>query len=143
VRDLQWDIIEMLDRNHVAESFDTKWKQYSFVPGAKRGHWLPVLWEIERCLKSWFYSCLKMDEDDEVRTAKWLGATKHYLGFDWSGKSDAGAVRLLDEFVRETASLITKVHSRFSTQLFECLNSMKAKLASKGVSWKNSWDARV
>jgi hypothetical protein len=62
---------------------------------------------------------------------------------DWSGKDDAEAVRLLDEFVHETASLITKVHSRFSTQLCECLNSMKANLASKGISWKNSWDARV
>jgi hypothetical protein len=39
VRDLQWDIIEMLYRNHVAKSFDTKWKQYSFVPGAKRGRY--------------------------------------------------------------------------------------------------------
>jgi hypothetical protein len=107
----------MLDRNHVATSFDTTWKQYSSVPGAKRGRWLPVVREIEHRLRMWFYSCLKMAEDDEVRTAKWLGATKHYLESDWSGKNDAEAGRLLDEFVSETVSLITKVHSRFSTQL--------------------------
>jgi hypothetical protein len=51
---VEWDIIQMLDRDHVAKSFDEKWKQYSFMPGAKPGRWLPVMREIEHGLKMWF-----------------------------------------------------------------------------------------
>jgi hypothetical protein len=39
--------------------------------------------------------------------------------------------------------LISRVQTRFSTQLSESLNAMKAKLASKGISWKVSWAARM
>jgi hypothetical protein len=35
--------------------------------------------EIELGLNMWIYSCLGKDEDDDVRTAKWLGATKCFL----------------------------------------------------------------
>jgi hypothetical protein len=144
VRALEWDISEMLDRNHVAKSFDIKMKGHLFVPGTRRGHWLPVLREIEHGLEMWCYSCLKMDDDDDdIRTAKRLGAKKHWVKSGWNDKGDGEAVKLLDEFTCDTGHLIRKVHSRFSTQLCECLNSMKAKLASKGISWKNSWDARV
>jgi hypothetical protein len=113
VRDLELDVFEMLDRSHVAKSFDTKSKSYSFVPGQCVVGWLPVMREIEHGVKTWFYSCLTMDEEEvdvrteevDVRTAKWLGATKHYIESGWSGNDDPDAVRLLGEFVRVAVSL--------------------------------------
>jgi hypothetical protein len=53
------------------------------------------------------------------------------------------AVRQLGLFVEATVDLFTKIEAGASTQLVECVASMKAHTAPKLISRGPSWFARV
>jgi hypothetical protein len=151
VADLEWSVVEMLDRNHAVKSYETRWKNAAYLPGTPRGEWIPYMKEIRQGLKMRFYTCLKMDGDAVERRREWMGAYEHFTQMPrqgsrrqpWSAREDPQAQERLRQFLESVADLLEKVRTRFSTQLCECLNSMKAKLACKGISWKRSWEARV
>jgi hypothetical protein len=50
--------------------------------------------------------------------------------------------RRLRAFVDAAKPLFDQIQSEFSTQVNECYHSMRAKYASKRISWKASWGAR-
>jgi hypothetical protein len=92
-----------------------------------------------------------MDGDESERRREWMSAFEHFTSMPamgsrrkpWSARGDERARALLTQFLLSVVALLAKVQTRFSTQLCECLNSLKAKLACKGISWKRTWEARV
>jgi hypothetical protein len=101
--------------------------------------------ELGPRLKMWFYVVMKMDDEPGERRRMWEGSFAHFTDqkHRWSGWNDEPAKALLKQFLDASVALVNKCQSKFATQLCECLNSMKAKMASKGISWKTSWKARV
>jgi hypothetical protein len=109
--------------------------------GRKTKDW--VLREVKMRLKRWFFMVLKMDCTDAERRLHWQGAVEHLTrdGSGWNHTPEA--VEQLRGFIGATMPLFDRIQTRFSTQLSECVNSMKGKLASKSTSWKVSWTARI
>jgi hypothetical protein len=138
----KWGIDELLDKNHVTKSFDRRIQKTSLMDGLK----------IK--LRKFFKVVLKLDESIDQKQAHWENAVQHYQGnhehclphrADKKHKiiRDPHAIDALRQFLADTKDLIAKVRPGVSTQMCESFHSIKAKLASKDISWTSSWKARV
>lgn len=143
-REKDWNIEELLDRNHLKKAFHRKL--------SKTGKLLRGLHER---LEKWFNYCLQVDATHEERIDLWLNAYYHYIGdhsccnhadhesYDWPQKSNEESRKALYSFLLKSAKLLNSRPDRISTQMCESLHAIKAKMASKRISWKISWKARV
>jgi hypothetical protein len=93
-------------------------------------------------LKRWFFTSLKNSGSVDARKNMWKSAVKHLLS-DQGWKHSQLQEERLGMFIEETTPLFDLVQCDFSTQINECFHAMRAKFASKGISWKNSWAART
>ena len=143
--DSGWKIREFIDPNHVSKSFDRKFSKFN-------EHRL--LNGLKNRLHNWFTNLLRSDFTENEKTKLWMNAFNHLCGDHsqcpkhgdtevWAKASNESARNQLSLFLDATKELLTISNSRFSTQLCECLHSLKAKFASKTISWKISWPTRV
>jgi hypothetical protein len=148
LREEGWQIVELLDRNHVVKGYNRLWEETVMMPAsetsAKRSRIIPLELIATR-LKRWFYVVIKMEGDQESRHRAWMGALDHFLApdVDWAGRDDPVAVERLRGFIQRTERLLDDCQGAFSTQLNESVNAIKNHLACKAIAWKNSWAARV
>jgi hypothetical protein len=141
LRENRWDILELFDKNHVTKGWEKLYNAKACVhtKGAKTKSW--PLNVVKPGLLRWWHTCVIAQCGMEERKDMWRGAVGHYRDSEDVALSPE-AMAALSDFAESAAQLLEKVQSRFSTQLSECFNSMKAKLASNGLSWKGSWAAR-
>jgi hypothetical protein len=145
IRDSGWKVDQYYDPNHVCKAFKRKWDT------------LPhrALTGIGTKLLRWFQYLIRSDFTPEERAEYWLNVVEHFKGnhehcpFEhptltaWRGITDANAEAELMAFLEATVDLVCRTRSPFDSQMCESFNAVKAKFASKTISWKVSWPARV
>jgi hypothetical protein len=154
LREEGWNLIERFDLNHVVQSWKKMFQSHRKVPINKPGEKLKcrdVLRGLEIPLLKWFHTIVKLDNDLEAKTKRWLGAYEFYVfpprdlphgRFVWKNRQDEVCRGQLTLFLNNSAELLAKCQNRISTQGNESLHAMKAKLADKNFNWKTTWRAR-
>lgn len=166
LKECGWNIPELIDKNHMSKSFD---RIFAEINTANDN----ALYGLHGRLRSYLNILYYLDEDVETKKMHWQNALRHYTGnhekclhdkiqfddnddeddnekkktkrksFTWKNKHNPQAVNALKELLKKTSFLFDKVGLSTSTQLCECLHSLKARLASKQINWQSSWRARV
>jgi hypothetical protein len=148
----QWNIIEHLDPGHAFKAFDRKLKKFNDQHGK-------VFTEIEDGLRRFLKDLMYLQGVTlQQKVTYWKNALQHYSGSHigcpsqhnpkkppkvWSRKDDPQSMKLLEEFLEKTASVVEHVEGEFSTQMNESINRSKVKFADKNRQWRTTWPARM
>lgn len=157
----EWNITEYIDPNHSNKSFHKKFSKYN--SGKLRKSFKKTLTGIEKRLSNFkailTFSNLTIEKKEEL----WLNVIEHFkhnhsmcihspyanasiekksLG-SWANNVTSEKEISLKNFLSATVKYITKVDSRYTSQLNECFHSVKAMLAPKSRAWGKSWLGRM
>jgi hypothetical protein len=114
------------------------------VAGRKRKVRVLGKW-IKRSMAKHFQWVSKLDASPEERMRRWRESGQHHLTeSDWVEKerNSPDSQRQLQAFVTAAEPLVEKYQKACSTQLCECLNSLKSGKASKRIAWQTSFTCR-
>jgi hypothetical protein len=141
VDDLEWAVVQMLDRNHAVKSLETRWKEHAYVAGTPHGVWIASMKEIRIAVKMWFYVCLKMFGDLSERRQAWLGAFEHFTSVPasdskrspWSGRDDDDSRQRLKRFLDSVGGGFSRVFADRVLGAASCTPSRHPlKMTSRG-----------
>jgi hypothetical protein len=145
IRDAGWNIEQYYDPNHVSKALKRRWDK------SPHGH----LKGIQGRLFRWFHYLIRSDYSPAERRKYWLNALEHFKGNHADcplehptlqkkkGICGQAAENKLQDFLEATVSLVERTRGDFHQQMCESFNAVKAKFASKTMSWKVSWPIRV
>lgn len=157
----EWNITEYIDPNHSNKSFHRKFAKFNkgkahvstrksltgiekrlsnfktiltfsnYTTAQKEQLWLNVLEHFQHN----HTSCIHAPYQSEAAEKKALGT--------WANNVTDAKKTSLSNFLKATVKYVTKVDSRYTSQLNECFHSVKANLASKNRAWGRSWIGRM
>jgi hypothetical protein len=76
-KELEWDITELFDKNHVTKSWEKVWQTHAYVqkPEAKTKSW--PLNRLKKGLQMWWFTCVAAEVELPERGVMWPGAVRH------------------------------------------------------------------
>ena len=151
IQDQQWEIEELIDKNHLMKSYERKWNKYKRTAPSK-------FYGLHDRLRRYFILILKEDMDINEKTKQWINAANHLIGDHskcihgtlddsytiWNaGQENEQDLQCLKLFLTSSAKLLMHCDTNVSTQMCESFHAVKAHLANKLLNWSTSWEIRV
>jgi hypothetical protein len=145
IHDLDWDVEEYFDPNHVCKQFERRWNSHPH--SHLRG--------VHAKLLAWFRYLIHCDCSVARKQTCWMNSLEHFKGNhahcprehpdSASGRlvKTQAAADELEQILQDTVELPGRALPGLNTQLCESFNSLKAKFATKDTSWRVSWPSRI
>jgi hypothetical protein len=139
------NVKQYYDLNHVSKQFETVWKRCPHTH--LRG--------IHDRLLIWFQFLIQSDYSAAERERYWMNSLEHFQG-NHAGCPrrhlapdthppihSADSLQELTAILEQTIGLLSRARHGFDQQMCESFNAVKAKFASKDISWGVTWAIRV
>jgi hypothetical protein len=140
-----WKVSLEVDAGHVMRAVHRRIEaMIGYTPPGRRNRKI-VLSGIKDAIASWFYGCATMAAAPAAKEKKFMGMIAHFLSADsgWQFKRDPLAVDLLSRLAVELKPYLHRFQKDWNTQACESYNALKANLADKNFSWKETFGARA